>query len=410
MKPRSYPVDILTNMKQWLYGMLVCAALVLPGVVSAAPVKDSVEVAGWLPYWRAASSTRDVTPNLGALTTVHPFSFTINADGTLTDTLRINDEPWKSFVAAAKAQKVRVIPTIVWHDGEAIHKVLSDKTARAKLVKDIAAVAVKNNWDGVDVDFESKLAETKDYFSAFLKELYTAMGQKWVYCTIESRTPLSVRYEIVPENIEYANDYVEINKYCDRVQVMAYDQGGIDRQLSRAAVGPYTPIADVRWVEKVMKEAMKTIAAKKLVIGIPTYGYEYQVSPRSSGGYDYTRLWAFNPRYATDIAAKLGLTPTRTEGGELQLLYLPEVLERKEKGSKVKNDASSANLGVPATALSNAATAPAVRSAFNVMAWGDGTSVAQKVALAKRLGLRGVAIFKLDGGQDPTIWNTLWGR
>lgn len=410
MKSPSTSLGILSNMKQWLYIGLILGAFAVPWFASAAPLKSTMEVSGWLPYWRSASSTKDVTPNLGALTTVHPFSFSVDEDGELKDTLKINEEPWKSFVTAAKAQKVRVVPTIMWADGEAIHEVLSDKGKRAELVKDIVALATDNDWDGVDIDFESKLAETHDHFSAFLRELYPAMGNKWVYCTIESRTPLSARYDVIPQNIEYANDYVEINKYCDRVQIMAYDQGGIDRQLSRAAIGPYTPIADVRWVEKVMQEAMKTIAPRKLVIGIPTYGYEYQVTPRSSGGYDYSRLWAFNPRYATDIASKLGLAPTRTLGGELQLLYLPEVLERKEKGGRVRNDASSANLGVQTNALSNTATAPAVREAFNVMSWGDSTSVLQKVALAKRLGLRGVAIFKLDGGQDPNIWNALWGR
>jgi spore germination protein YaaH len=31
------------------------------------------------------------------------------------------------------------------------------------------------------------------------------------------------------------------------------------------------------------------------------------------------------------------------------------------------------------------------------------------VELAKRLGVRGISIFKLDGGQDPDIWNVLTG-
>ena len=380
----------------------------MPLFAHAAPVKTELEVAGWLPYWRAASSTRDVVPNLGALTTAHPFGLYVQEDGTIQDTLRITEEPWTSFIVAAKIQKVRVIPTLVWTDGQAIHTVLSNTRSRAKLVKDIVALTVQSGWDGIDIDFESKWAETKPYFSAFLRELYPAMGNKWVYCTIESRTPLASRYDTIPANIAYANDYVEINKYCDRVQVMAYDQGTIDLELNRSTVGPYAPIADIRWVEKVMREAMKTIAPRKLVIGIPTYGYEYQVEPRSQGGYTYSRMWAFNPRYATDIAATLGLTPQRTAGGELQVFYLPEVLSRKD--GKTVNDASSANLGVPANALSNTATAPSVRTAFNVMSWGDNTSVAQKINLAKRLGLRGVAIFKLDGGQDPNIWNTLWGR
>ncbi|MDP4020797.1 MAG: glycosyl hydrolase family 18 protein, partial [Candidatus Adlerbacteria bacterium] len=370
-------------------------------------VKDTLEIGGWLPYWRATLSTEDVLPNLGVLTTVHPFAFSVGSDGALHDTLHSTEEPWVSFIAEAKAKKVRVIPTIMWADGEAIHRILSSKETRTKLVIDIVALVQSSGWDGIDLDFESKYAETRIHFSAFLRELYPAMGNKWVYCTIESRTPLSARYDTVPANIEYANDYVEINKYCDRVQIMAYDQGTIDLRLNRATIGPYAPIADVRWVEKVMGEAMKTIAPRKLVIGIPTYGYEYQVAPLSGGGFSYDRMWAFNQRYGFDIAAQLGTTPIRNAGGELQLLYLPE---RLEKDATALNDASLANLGLPATALSNAATAPAVRPVFNIMSWGDATSVVQKIALAKRLGLRGVAIFKLDGGEDLRIWDILAGK
>lgn len=395
-----------------IHACIVAAAglFFLPFVVYAAPVKDTLEVTGWLPYWRAASSTNDVAPHLGSLTTVHPFSFTVESDGVLHDTLRVTQEPWKSFIENAKAHKVRVVPTIMWSDGAAIHRVLSDTSSRTRLIKNIVALVHEHEWDGIDIDFESKWAETKDYFSAFLRELYGAMGPKWVYCTIESRTPLESRYDSIPANIEYANDYVEINKHCDRVQIMAYDQGGIDLKLARAATGPYVPIADIRWVEKVMKEAMKTIDAKKLVIGIPTYGYEYQVSPLAPGGYGYSRLWAFNPRYALELAAELGIEPVRTAGGELQLLYLPEVLVRKDKKGKITNDATAANLGVETHALSNAATAPAIRPVFNMLAWGDATSVIQKIELAKRLKLRGVAIFKLDGGQDPKIWDVLTGK
>jgi spore germination protein YaaH len=39
--------------------------------------------------------------------------------------------------------------------------------------------------------------------------------------------------------------------------------------------------------------------------------------------------------------------------------------------------------------------------------WSDATAIATKVKLAKTLGLKGVAIFKVDGMGDPALWNTL---
>ncbi len=110
-----------------------------------------------------------------------PFGYTMKNDGTLADTARLTEEPWKSFIATAKQNKVRVIPTVMWGDGEAIHRILSNPTTRIALEDEIANMVKENGFDGVDIDFEAKKHETIDYFSTFLKGLYQRMGNKWVY-------------------------------------------------------------------------------------------------------------------------------------------------------------------------------------------------------------------------------------
>jgi spore germination protein YaaH len=368
--------------------------LALPGAVHAAPLKSSLEISGWIPYWRAATGTQDVIPRISSLTTVHPFGYIVTQDGVVSDPTGFADEPWKSLRAAAKQNGVRVIPTIMWSDGAAMQRILSNSKTRQALEDSIADLAVREGFDGVDIDFESKYAETRDYFSTFLKGLYSRMGKKWVYCTIESRTPLDSRYDSTPPKDAgiYANDFVAINKYCDRVQIMAYDQGAIDVKLNGVAKGPYVPVADIAWVEKVMQVAAQTISKKKLVLGIPTYGYEYVVTPLPTSGYSYSRLWAFNPRYATDLAMSLGINPIRNSAGELQLTYL-----------------ATSTPTVAGARVSSAAAGPAVAQSqtINILTWSDSTSIAQKIALAKKLGIRGIAIFKLDGGEDQNVWNLI---
>src|SRR3989344_6063129 len=340
--------------------------IVLPYSAGAAAPK--LEVSGWLPYWRAASSTADVLPHLGELKEVNPFGYSVRSDGTLADlVLNIDEEPWTSFIAAAHAKKVRVIPTVMWSDGEAMHRILSDGTKRRALEDEITDLVKTKGFDGIDIDFEGKKAETKDYFSTFLKGLYIRMGNKWVMCTIESRTPLTSRYDTIPKDIEYANDFVQINKYCDRVRIMTYDQGSIDIRLNETALGPYVPVSDVKWVEKVIKLTAQTIPKRKLVIGIPTYGFEYE------------RLWSFNPQYALTLAQDLNIIPQRNSAGEMSFVYIPQ--------------STPGFIPNPGT--------------FRIAWWSDAEAVRQKVALAKKLGVRGVAIFKLDGGQDPGIWKVL---
>ena len=372
-----------------------------------APVSASAakfEYSGWLPYWREASSTLDVLPHLSQLTEINPFGYIVQKDGTVMDAMGIADEPWKSLIAAAKAKKVRVIPTVMWSDTEAIHRILSNTASRIKLEDDITALAFNEGFDGIDIDFEGKLAEDKNYFSTFLRGLYQRMGKKWVMCTIESRTPLSSRYLGTPPKDAgvYANDWAQINKYCDRVRIMTYDQQTIDQKLNAAALSaPYVPVADVRWVEKAVRLAMQTIPKHKIVIGVATYGYEWEVTPLTQSGYRYDKLWAFNPRYATELAAKIGSKIQRNSAGELSFSYLPQVQLPPPKADQQLSDVTP----IPAPLQTSTPAAVVLATAsFNVVWWSDAQAIKQKIDLAKKLGVRGVAIFKLDGGEDQAMW------
>ena len=384
--------------------VLVIGAFLAPVSASAA---TKFEVSGWIPYWRTATGTADVLPHLDKLTEVNPFVYTLKSDGTFLDNGKLDQEPWKSFIAAAKAKKVRVIPTIMTSNGELLHQLLSNTSSRIALEDRITKLVKDNNFDGIDIDFEGKYAEDKAYFATFLKGLYQRMGNKWVMCTIESRTPLESRYygtDIPADASVYANDFKAINKYCDRVRIMAYDQQGIDQRLAAQAASSsllYAPVADPAWVEKVVKLVSKDIKKSKLVIGVPTYGYEYEVTVYAQNQYAYKILWTFNPGYAWPLAAQYGVTPSRNTAGEMFFTYTPT--------TPPSAPVSGTSALLAATAASVYADTYNSHLTFNLVDWPDAASIAQKIALAKKLGVRGIAIFKLDGGQDPNIWNVLKG-
>lgn len=368
----------------------------------------SFEISGWLPDWRAASATKDVLPHLDKMTSVMPFGYTVSSDGKLIDHAKITEEPWVSFIAEAKRQGVRVVPTVMWGNGKAIHDVLSDQTKRIALEDEIAALVKKHDFDGIDIDFEAKHHETIDYFSTFLRGLYQRMGNKWVYCAIEVRMPIESRFgynaNVPPDAADYANDYTEINKYCDRVELMTYDQGTADVLLNKARPAPYAPVADPKWVETVVKMAAQTISRNKIIVGIPTYGYEYKVTPIPGVGYNYKRLWAFNPKYAIDIAAKLGITPTRTSANEIGFVYYPSALEN------IAPTGSDFTTPQHITATDTIAEHSGIMTSlipFNFMTWSDAEAIADKVQIAHDLGVRGVAIFSLGGAEDQGMWEVL---
>ena len=77
--------------------------------------------------------------------------------------------------------------------------------------------------------------------------------------------------------------------------------------------------------------------------------------------------------------------------------------------------ASYAPQGTPTALLASMgavayAKAAATQAPFYMLWWSDSKAIADKVALAKKLGLRGVAVFKMDGGEDQAAWTSLKRR
>ncbi len=337
----------------------------------------------WLPYWNKTDGAAELMAQLKPLANFSPFSFEVLEGGIIYDKgMNLNEAPWPDLFAAAKTEKTKIYPTIAWFNGDQIHSVLSDPYLR-KLHEDMImdTIVSSSTFAGVDIDYESKDAETAPYFSSFIKELGTkvhaASGGKKLICTVEPRTPIEAKYTNVTDEqrqaVAYANDYAILNAACDQVRIMAYDQGSIDVQLNAQKGGFmfYMPVADPAWVSKVVMLAEKDIAPSKIVLGIPSYGYVYGLSI-GADGWQYSRVQAINYVDAIKLAQSVGVTPTRNSAGELGFAYVD--------------------------------TAGGTGAQLRYVSFSDASSVSDKVTLAHSMGLGGVVLFKADGGGDPAQW------
>lgn len=384
--------------------LLLSVFAVVPTSVFGA---TNLEVAGWLPYWRADESARDARRHLDDIDTLHPFVFIVQPDGTLRDEGDLDDSDWKRLFREAKREDVEVIPTVMWSDGGAINAILSDRKERKDHIEEIVDMVEDGDFDGVDIDYESKLASTKDHFSAFLEELKDELGKKTLTCTIEPRTPPDSLYRTIPAVIQYANDFDAIAEHCDRVEIMTYDQQRADIKLNDERKGePYMPLADIDWVEKVVELALKDIPANKIMLGVPTYGHHYTVTVAPDWFRDYSRIGAFNMPHAEDIADDYDVTPSRTAGGELSFTYFPKsspfhILEALPvpQGTRTGFEAAAQALLF--------ANATKMNVPVNYVLYEDAGAIKDKLELAARLGLRGVAVFKIDGEEDSDLWDVL---
>jgi spore germination protein YaaH len=356
----------------------------------------------WLPFWMAQAGEEDVAIHLDSFNEISLFSYEVGANGALIDDLKIGAGGWDAWMSAVKQLGVKIIPTIAWFDASGIQKLLSNTKNRQAEEDAITQLVTSEKFDGIDIDFESMSPSTRPYYSLFIQGLAIRLhplGKK-LTCTVVPRTPPDSIYTQVPANIVYPEDYTVLNQYCDEVRLMAYDQETADLKLDASKGGNgtlYGPVADPDWVKKVIELAMQQISPKKIMLGVPTYGYEYEVS-WANGQDTYQRVRSFDYFDAMNRADSLGIAPVRDNAGELSFTYT-----------------SSTYIAEPPILVTQVtSTQPAVlmnhdpnASTTFFVSFPDAQSNFSEVALAKQYGLKGVVFFKADGGMDPAIWDLI---
>lgn len=380
------------------YIFIIISSCILVGMPILFAATIPFDKAVWIPYWRKTEGASSTLANLKSITQISPFAYELQTDGTLKNVMKIEEEPWVTLLAAAKNKKIKIYPTILSYPHNEKEKniqylLLAQRKSRKAHIADIVALVTKNKFDGIDIDYEAKLAETRPYFSDFLTELGTTLHKKnkKLICTIEARTPPDSRYATtskeVLSKVEYANDYKVIGKVCDQVRIMAYDQAGDDAKLvieNKNSNSIYKPVADIEWIKKVLNYAMFSIPAKKIILGVPTYGYKYEIIPATAtSGIMYSRIGSMNFNYADELARSLNIPPVRNSSGELSFTY-------------------ATSTGVDGASLGK-------MKQFLVW-YSDAIAIADKIRIAKLYKIGGIVVFKIDGGNDPKIWSVLLGK
>jgi spore germination protein YaaH len=118
-----------------------------------------------------------------------------------------------------------------------------------------------------------------------------------------------------------------------------------------------------------MQYALKFIVPEKLILGVPTYGWEFQYQ-KIANGYQYARVKSVSYPDALAEARSAGVTPVRTDGGDLSFTY--------QAGD-----------------------------GMHIVTFADAASVQDKINIAKKLELKGISLFKIDGLADPQIFKIL---
>jgi hypothetical protein len=308
---------------------------------------------------------------------VMPFWFSLKSPTVIRDDYVSGNPSWPmaDTVCLMRRAGLQVIPTMTdGTDKLVLSEYLSNATTRTTLVKTIVELVMKNNFDGIDLDYEgfafvdgnSTWSKTAPRWVAFVKELSVALRAN------KKLLSVSTPYLYNPNEAQkgyFVYAWAEIATSIDRLRIMTYD-------YSVAKPGPMGPLS---WTEKTIQYAISVMPASKVYMGLPGYGRDWITSvngkcptsapPGLIGG---AKAATFKMNYAAAKAAIDGAIPIYNE----------------KYGEATYNYSQSYN-GLSATGASTACT-------VNRTVWyQNARSYADRMALVAKYRLGGAAMWTL---------------
>jgi len=227
------------------------------------------------------SSYNRVNSNGSLISAIAPFWYRLSStNGNIIKEQRTDIDTESKSEVFHKAQQNNIEVLMLVHNllydknvngKELVTKMLATVETRKLFIDQLEYLIKRNGYDGVNMDIESIYLNDRDKFSSLVKELYQQLdpqGYKVTVC-VPAKTGDN------PFNSWSGPfDYQVIGKYSHYVAVMTYDEHG--------DYGGPGPIASYGWARDVMKYAASQIAPQKVLLGIPGYGFDWQVGQKST--------------------------------------------------------------------------------------------------------------------------------
>lgn len=235
-----------------------------------------------------AARTREVGQYL---TYLSPFSYPVNADGSITP---IDDD---AMLAAAKESRTAPLMVITnFKDGnfstETVDAILEDPAVQKTLIDNMLRIMKEKGYYGVNIDFERISPKNRQNYNDFLQRVVDALKPEGYVVS----TALAPKTSDAQTGAWHgAHDYKAHGEIVDFVVIMTYEWGW--------SGGPPYAVAPVDLVEDVLQYATSVIPSRKIIMGMPLYGYDWPLP------YMPDNKWAkrISPQDAIKLAAEKGV-------------------------------------------------------------------------------------------------------
>lgn len=196
------------------------------------------------------------------------FSYGFTSEGYLLEP-SLPDE-W--MIALAHEYGVRAVLTLTpfgadgQFNNQLINDLINNEAAVERLITELLYVMELKGYSGVDIDFEYIMAEDRDAFTSFVWRVAERMRANGYHTSVA----LAPKTSAGQRGLLYeGKDYRALGEAADHVLLMTYEWG--------YTYGPPMAVAPINQVRRVVEYAVTEIPAEKIDLGIPNYGYDWQL-------------------------------------------------------------------------------------------------------------------------------------
>lgn len=132
---------------------------------------------------------------------------------------------------------------------------------------------------GINLDFEGLYPTDRDAYTAFV----TALAAKLHGAHFELMLSVPAKTADDPgDTWSWPYDYAALAPYADVFQVMTYDEN--------TPPGPPGPVAGIDWMQASLKYAISQLPADKVLLGLPAYGYDWNVTAGTGSAVNWNAM------------------------------------------------------------------------------------------------------------------------
>ena len=176
-------------------------------------------------------------------------------------------------------------------NNQLVKVLVENEAVQEKLIGQMLETVSDRGYSGVDVDFEYVLPENRVQYAEFVGKLRARMNENGYRVSVAVAPKVSDDQKGL---LVEGEDYALLGENADSVFLMTYEWG--------YTYGPPMAVAPLDKVRQVVEYALTRIPAERLIMGIPNYGYDWQL-PYERG---VTRARTVGNVEAVDIAAENG--------------------------------------------------------------------------------------------------------